>query len=209
MGMYFIYNKFNFSLCLMDWEKRIKELSNYDISFEIKQGYYHIAIKYDEGWNILSPENEAIYLEERNGIYHYIASTDSVKIEDIFNVIDSTIEYNLDLQKKLILFKQKTEELQQLFSNEDYDVLQTIEFTLKKKKETKKTKSKVNKKEKTAKKTKAKKEKKKVSVDETKTQETENEVSKEFLEITSVDAPNYDNEEVVTMKEPLEELERE
>ena len=197
----------------MDWEKRIKELSNYDISFEIKQGYYHIAIKYDEGWNILSPENESIYLEERDGIYHYIASTDSVKIEDIFNVIDSTIEYNLDLQKKLILFKQKTEELQQLFSNEDYDVLQTIEFTLKKKKEikktTKKTKSKVDKKEKVAKKTKVKKEKKKVSVDETKTLETENETSNEFLEITSVDAPNYDNEEVITMKEPLEELERE
>lgn len=197
----------------MDWEKRIKELSNYDISFEIKQGYYHIAIKYDDGWNILSPENEAIYLEERDGIYHYIASTDSVKIEDIFNVIDSTIEYNLDLQKKLILFKQKTEELQQLFSNEDYDVLQTIEFTLKKKKEikktTKKTKSKVNKKERVTKKTKVKKEKKKVSVDETKTPKTENETFNEFLEITSVDAPNYDNEEVVTMKEPLEELERE
>ena len=84
----------------MEWEKRLKELNGYNISFEIKQGYYHIALTFDDGWNILTPENEFIYVEERNNVYHYIASTDNVKIEDMFNAIDATIDFNMDLQKK-------------------------------------------------------------------------------------------------------------
>lgn len=189
----------------MDWEKRLKELNDYNISFEIKQGYYHIALTYEEGWNIIVPENEAIYLEERNGVYHYIASMDSVKIEDIFNVIDSTIEYNMDLQKKLLLFKQKTEELQNLFANEDLEKLQTIQFVFpdKVKKETKKkSKTKTEKKEKASKKTKEKP--KKMEKEETKI--TENVIEK----ITSLSTPYYDEaDEVVTMNDNyMEELER-
>ena len=95
----------------MDWEKRLKELNGYNISFEIRQGYYHIALVYDKGWDILAPDNELIYVQEKDGVYHYIASTDDVKLDEIFGTIDATISYNMDLQKKLILFKQKTEEL--------------------------------------------------------------------------------------------------
>ena len=81
----------------MDWENRLKELNGYNISFEIKQGYYHVALVYENGWSVLTPDNQSIYVEERNGVYHYIASIDDVKIEDIFNSIDSTIEYNMEV----------------------------------------------------------------------------------------------------------------
>lgn len=112
----------------MDWEKHLKALSGYDIAFEIKQGYYHVSLKYEKDWNVITPENDCIYVEERNGIYHYIASTDSVTVNDIFKAIDATIEYNQDLQKKLELFKKKTEELRDIFAKENLDVLETIEF---------------------------------------------------------------------------------
>jgi hypothetical protein len=207
VGFYFLHfnNNFNRYLNAMDWENRLKQLNGYDISFEIKQGYYHIAIVYENGWDILSPENESIYLEERNGVYHYIAAIDSVKIEDIFNVIDATIEYNMDLQKKLILFKEKTEELQTLFANEDLETLQTIQFTFNKqetKKKTKKSKTKTEKKEKTSKKTKGKS--KKTEKEETKPTET---VTEETSENTT---PYYDEaDEIVTMGDNyMEELER-
>lgn len=185
----------------MDWEKRLKELNGYNISFEIKQGYYHIALVFEDGWNILTPDNDSIYVEERNGLYHYIASIDNVKIEDMFNAIDETIEYNMDLQKKLILFKQKTQELQELFATEDYEKLQTIEFTFKKKQEkvSKRTKSKSETKEKTAKKTRTKKVKKEEKPKEENTEEVVNNV-----------IPDYDaNDEIVTMNNNyIEELER-
>lgn len=182
----------------MDWENRLKELNGYDISFEIKQGYYHIALVYEDGWNVLSPDNEAIYVEERNGIYHYIASTDSVKIEDMFNTIDATIEYNMDLQKKLILFKQKTEELQQLFANEDFETLQTIEFIFGKKETKKKTPKKT--------KTDNKKENKK----KPRTKKPKKEEEKPTEEVIDNGVPDYDaNDEIIPIADNyIEELER-
>ena len=113
---------------MFDLEKRLKELSGYNIGFEIKQGYYHISIVFDENWNVLESDNESIYIEERNGMYHYIASLDSVTLADMFKIVDMTIDYNIDLQKKMLLFKKKTEELQNIFANETLEVLETIEF---------------------------------------------------------------------------------
>ena len=113
---------------MFEWENRLKELSGYDIGFEIKQGYYHISIVFDENWEVLEPDNESIYVEKRNGVYHYIAPADSVTITEMFKIIDATIDYNMDLQKKLLLFKKKTEELQEIFANESLEVLETIEF---------------------------------------------------------------------------------
>lgn len=125
---------------MFDWENRLKELSGYDIGFEIKQGYYHISIVFDEKWEILEPDNESIYVEKRNGVYHYIAPADSVTIAEMFKTVDATIDYNMDLQRKLLLFKKKTEELQEIFANESLEVLETIEFKygLKKKEQPKK-----------------------------------------------------------------------
>ena len=193
----------------MDWEKRLKELNGYDISFEIKQGYYHIGIVYQEGWNVLAPDNEFIYVEERNGVYHYIGSINDIKIEDIFKAIDTTIEYNMDLQKKLILFKQKTDELQQLFANEDYEKLQTLNFVFREEKENKKLTKKSNNKQTTNKKVKTKR-----------TKKTEQPITEELEEVTeqntdkislnSISTAEYDdNEEIVTMTDTyFEELEK-
>lgn len=127
----------------MDWEYKLKELSNYNIAFEIRQGYYHISIVYQNGWDIIVPENDYIYLEKRGDTYHYIASTDSVNINDMFKAIEHTINYNKDLEKKLELFKEKTSELQELFSKETYEKLKTLEFVFPmQKKKTKKVKKK-------------------------------------------------------------------
>ena len=98
-------------------------------------------------------QNKDIYVEERNGIHHYIALIDQINIDDIFKCIDETINYNKDLEKKLALFKEKTKELQEIFAREEYNKLTTIKFTFPpqkkskiKKLETKKEKVKDNKK---------------------------------------------------------------
>ena len=113
---------------MFDWENKLKELNDYNIAFEIKQGYYHISLVFDEGWDVLIPDNESIYVEQRNGVYHYIALIGSVSIEELFKAINETIEYNMDMQRKLQLFKEKTIELQEIFANESLETLQTIKF---------------------------------------------------------------------------------
>ena len=86
---------------MFDLENRLKKLSDYDVGFEIKQGYYHISIAFDKDWEVLLPDNENIYVENRNGVHHYIAPTDAVTIAEMFKTVDATIEYNIDLQKKI------------------------------------------------------------------------------------------------------------
>lgn len=122
----------------MDWEYKLKELSNYDIAFEIRQGYYHISIVFVDGWDVILPDNEDIYVEKRDGKYHYIASTDAIGINDMFASIEQTIKYNKDLEKKLELFKERAAELQEIFSKESYDKLKTLEFVFPPQKKSKK-----------------------------------------------------------------------
>jgi hypothetical protein len=109
----------------------------------------HSYLVFDEKWEILEPDNESIYVEKRNGVYHYIAPVDSVTIAEMFKTLDTTIDYNMDLQRKLLLFKKKTEELQEIFANESLEVLETIEFKygLKKKEQAKKKRGKKSKKD--------------------------------------------------------------
>ena len=187
----------------MDLENKLRKLNAFNISFEIKQGYYHIALEFNDGWDVIMPENESIYVQQKNGFYHYIALIDNVKLEDIFSAIDNTIDYNIDLEKKLQLFKQKTEELQKIFANEDYETLQTLEFKLGEKQELKKIikRAKTTTKDKTPKKTRTKKTSKK--------EEKQLEEIKENL--TKIESVDYDKEEeVVTMSNNgfIEELER-
>ena len=208
MGFNFLYidNNFSLDVLVMDWENRLKKLNAYDVSFEIKQGYYHIALKYDDGWSVLDSDNENIYIQEKNGFHHYIASVDNVKMDDLFNIIDATIEYNLDLQKKLILFREKTEELQEIFSNEDYETLKTIEFKITKKETKKKTVKKPKKKTQEKPKRNTTKKKPKTEIQETK------DTAKEIVEndLNHIETTDYDkNDDVVVMSNDyFEELER-
>ena len=193
---------------MFDWENRLKELSGYDIGFEIKQGYYHISIVFDEKWEILEPDNESIYVEKRNGVYHYIAPADSVTIAEMFKTVDATIDYNMDLQRKLLLFKKKTEELQEIFANESLEVLETIEFKygLKEKEQPKK---------KRGRKTKKDEEESKNLTEELKEKEEEVTENKEneIQETKPLNEDNgyIDNDEEVVMAQDgfFEELERE
>ena len=192
---------------MFDLEKRLKELSGYDIGFEIKQGYYHISIVFDENWNVLESDNESIYIEERNGMYHYIASVDSVTIADMFKIVDMTIDYNIDLQKKMLLFKKKTEELQNIFANETLEVLETIEFKygLKQQEQPKKKRGRKPKKQEEESKNLTEELKEKEEVIENK----ENEI-KETKPLNE-DSGYIDNDEEVVMAQDgfFEELERE
>ena len=191
---------------MFDWENKLKELSGYDIGFEIKQGYYHISIVFDEDWNILEPDNESIYVEKRNGVYHYIAPADNVTIAEMFKTVDTTIDYNMDLQKKLLLFKKKTEELQEIFANETLEVLETIEFKygLKKKEQPKKKRGRKPKKE---------EEESKNLTEELKEEEVTENKENEIQETETLNEDNgyIDNEDEVVMAQDgfFEELERE
>lgn len=205
----------------MDFEKSLKDLSCYNISFEIKEGYYHISLVFKENWEIIS-DNDLISIVNRNGRTHYIGATDSVTIDDIFKLINSTIDYNIDLELKLELFKETTQKLQELFANEKLEVLKTIQFKVTRKKE--KVKTETSKKEVKAKKkttskktrtTKKIKEENKLPKEEEMKEETEENVNNTLISENNIYDEHYsilpyeEEDDIVTMEDGyMEEAER-
>ena len=124
----------------------------------------------------------------------------------MFKTVDTTIDYNMDLQKKLLLFKKKTEELQEIFANETLEVLETIEFKygLKKKEQQKKKRGRKPKKE---------EEESKNLTEELKEEEVTENKENEIQETETLNEDNgyIDNEDEVVMAQDgfFEELERE
>lgn len=127
----------------MTLQENLIELSPYNIDFRYYGNWYLIGVQYKEGWQILEPDNPLIEHMPKDGKYYYSAPMNKVSIDEIFNSIKDTIEHNKDLQKKVELFQQKIEELQNIFSVEDYDTLLTLSFKYKKYKK-RKIKDKVN-----------------------------------------------------------------
>lgn len=84
---------------------------------------------------------------DENGLTYYYGNKNDVEIEDIFTLIETTIQVYEEARAKAILFREKCEELKKLFAETDLDKLKTLYFnfsepinmTKKKKRQTKKT----------------------------------------------------------------------
>lgn len=133
-------------------EELLEKLTKFNVSFEIREGYYHVALKYPDNWEIVASDYDSIYIEKRNGLCHYFALVGSIDLEEIFNTIDASIKYNEDLERKLLLFRQKTEELQILFAQNSYEKLLRLKFSFPLSKKETKVKSGTEEKEKSTKK---------------------------------------------------------
>lgn len=121
----------------MDLQEKLIELSEYNVSFNVANGSFVIRIKYDDRWTVIQPDSKDIsfYRDDSNdSVYYYVAPI-TVGIDKMFSAIDETIEYNRELEIKVELFKQKMNELQEIFAQEPLEVLNTLEFKMKRKKE--------------------------------------------------------------------------
>lgn len=121
----------------MDLQEKLIELSGYGVTFNVANNNFVIKIKYDENWSIIQPEGNdiAFYRDEaNNSVYYYVAPI-TVSIDKLFSAIDETIEYNQELELKVKLFREKMTELQELFTKESLEVLKTLEFKVKKKRD--------------------------------------------------------------------------
>lgn len=139
MVINFIYNNDdNLWYRMMNLQDIMVKLAEYSVGCRIMDGYFLINITYNENWNVIPPENDKIEFAQKNGVSYYMAMINEVSFEEVFNSIKETIDYNIDLQKKVNLFKAKVDELQEIFAKEDLDTLRTISFEYNKKKEKRK-----------------------------------------------------------------------
>lgn len=113
----------------MNMQDIMVKLAEYSVGCRIMDGYFLINITYNENWNVIPPENEKIEFAQKNGVTYYMAMLNEVSFDEVFNSIKETIDYNIDLQKKVTLFKAKVDELQEIFAKEDLETLRTIQFS--------------------------------------------------------------------------------
>ena len=104
------------------------------IGFRVGGGIKIIDFWLDPNWQILDehvPEDVKIKkqkVSEDTGFVYYIMFCEEKQFEDLFDMLVTIIEYNLDLQRKQDLFTEKMGELKGLFNELTYDELKQLSF---------------------------------------------------------------------------------
>ena len=138
----------------MELQERINKVKPYFILFNIAENVAYSLIKTPNGWTVPSDLTKIHGVqykkdtETANGIYFFADLTENTGgIEAIFNAIDYTIEFNLTIEERAAIFREKAEILKNLVYTEPIDKLKALEFTFKKMPKSKKGKPNPKKKE--------------------------------------------------------------
>lgn len=113
--------------------ERLLKFSEYNIGVNIYDGTVIISVQYPEKWKVVPFENDKIENVVKDGICYYGIPVNE-DVDEVFDIIDTTIKFNKDLEKKAELFNKKIGELKELFVAETLEDLETLEFKIKRKK---------------------------------------------------------------------------
>lgn len=124
----------------MTFQERVMKLENYRPDITFKDGAFILKIRFNRSWRVIEPQDKEriAFAKDNNteGLYWYVAHIEDV--DELFDLIDETIEVNQELERKRDLYKSKVDELKELFlSDITYEKLCTLEFTFAKQKKEK------------------------------------------------------------------------
>lgn len=190
----------------MNLQDIMLKLSAYSVGCRIMDGNFLINITYDEGWKVIPPENEKIEFAQKGKVTYYAAAINEVSFDDVFKSIKETIDYNVDLQRKVTLFKTKVDELQELFANESLERLRTISFIFDEKKKPKRKY--VRKEKKNDINTSKKNEITETSNDDTSVEDKKTQSVEETLETDSIIYNEYKGEDITDNENKVDYLEQ-
>ena len=112
-------------------QERIKKNEVYFRGMEIVNNTAIIKVLYGEKWGAYPSPDEKIKVaksEEVPNEWFYYSDYTYTVIDEIFDLIEETIDMNLSAIERLGLFNQKMEELKELFANEPLSKLKTLTF---------------------------------------------------------------------------------
>lgn len=115
----------------MTLQERIKKNEVYFRGMEIVNSTAIIKVLYGEKWGAYPSPDEKIKVaksEEVPNEWFYYSDYTYTVIDEIFDLIEETIDMNLSAIERLGLFNQKMEELKELFANEPLSKLKTLTF---------------------------------------------------------------------------------
>ena len=81
-------------------------------------------------WQVYPSDNGFIKpAQNDNGEYYYYGDMNKVSLDDIFKLINETIDGNKNAEMKVRLLNDKVRELEDIFRKTEYDKLLTLKFT--------------------------------------------------------------------------------
>lgn len=117
----------------MDIQNRMQKNIEYFRGVEIKGGLYILRVEYPEKWGAYSSENGVIKIarsETAPNEYYYYAKLDETTLDEIFDLMESTVSMNLTAEAKINLMREKVEELKQMFSAYSYEELKHLKLSI-------------------------------------------------------------------------------
>ncbi len=114
-------------------KERIERIKDYFQGMEMKGNLYIVQVLYKDRWGAYPNEANTIKVaasENEPNSFFYYGDFNEVDLNDIFDLIESTIKNNMDAAKKLQLLNEKFNELKELFSNESLDNLAFLKFVI-------------------------------------------------------------------------------
>ena len=131
----------------MNIQDRINNISEYFIGMQMstEDNIVYVRTRFPDKWVIseLLEDNFKVrgIQDKKNNTQFFFTNIEN-GFDAVFDAIDFTIQMNKSALERLDLFKEKVEELKELFDTEEIEKLRRLEFTFKKveKKKNKKTK---------------------------------------------------------------------
>ena len=118
----------------MNLQDRIKKNEGYFKSIEIHNGYLTMIVNFKPKWGVFPSPDEKIKVgNSPSGIkdeWVYYGKYDEITVDEIFDLVEQTIDVNLEAALKIELMKEKIEELKKLFAETPYSKLQTLSFNI-------------------------------------------------------------------------------
>ena len=121
----------------MDFQQKMMEYAKYGISVRTSSSdgieYYMVSLTFGTKWKVepvSHPEQTVMCAKVSNdGTYCYMTEVKN-GLNPVFELVDETIRYNEELEKKVELLKVKAEELKELFASKSYDELVRLKFVI-------------------------------------------------------------------------------
>lgn len=112
-------------------QDRIKSNAEYFRGMEIRNGIVIVKVLYKDRWGAYPSNDEKIKVAKSDEVpneYFYYGDFPDISFDDVFDLIENTIEMNLNAIAKIELLNAKFEELKNIFATESLDKLKTLYF---------------------------------------------------------------------------------
>jgi len=114
----------------------INDIADYFRGLDYYNDALMVKVQFPPQVTVMGDESKGIKVtkSQEDGLWYYYANKNDVEVEDIFDLIKTTVYVYEEAKKKAQLYRAKCDELKEIFGSTPYEQLLTLSFVYKSKK---------------------------------------------------------------------------